>query len=40
MYDKIKKWYDDGMWTKEMVYNAYLKGKITEAEYKKIVGEK
>lgn len=39
MYEKIKAWYDAGFWTKEMVYNAYIKGKITLEEYKSIVKE-
>lgn len=39
MYEKIKRYYDEGIWTKEMVYNAYMKGKITLEEYKEIVGE-
>ena len=39
MFGKIKKWYESGMWTKKMVRNAVLKGKITEDEYTKITGE-
>ena len=39
MFDKIKKYYDNDMWTKAMVRNAVIKGKITEAEYEAIVGE-
>ena len=39
MYQKIKKWYEDGMWVKEMVKYAVIKGKITEDEYKIITGE-
>lgn len=39
MFEKIKKWYDSGMWTKKMVRNAVLKGKITEEEYTEITGE-
>lgn len=38
-YAKVKKYYDDGKWTKKMVYNAVNKGWITEEEYKEIVGE-
>lgn len=38
-YDRIKHWYDQGLWTKEQVHNAVDKGLITETEYKKIVGE-
>lgn len=39
MYDNIKKWYDAGVWTAEMVRQAWLKGKITEEEYHEIIGE-
>lgn len=39
MYQKIKRWYEYGMWTKEMVKNAVVKGKITAEEYKEITGE-
>ena len=30
MYDNIKKWYDAGVWTADMVRQAWLKGKITD----------
>lgn len=36
---KIQGYYNDKLWTKEMVKNAVLKGKITELEYKEITGE-
>lgn len=39
MFEKIKKWYESGMWTKKMVRNAVVKGKITEEEYTEITGE-
>jgi uncharacterized XkdX family phage protein len=39
MFTKIKKYYDSGFWTKEMVRNAVVKGKITKEEYKEIIGE-
>jgi len=39
MFEKIKKWYQQGMWTKAMVANAVVKGKITAAQYEEIVGE-
>ena len=38
MFEKIKKWYDLGLWTKEQVHQAVEKGLITEEEYKEIVG--
>ena len=39
MYQKIKKWYQQGLWTKVMVANAVAKGKITAEQYEEIVGE-
>lgn len=37
-YDMVKRFYDNGLWTKYMVYNAV--GKyITAAEYTEIIGE-
>lgn len=39
MFDKIKRWYDMGLWTKEMVKNAVKKGVITPEQYKEITGE-
>lgn len=39
MYEKIKKFYDLGLWTKEMVRDAVDKGIITEEEYAEITGE-
>jgi hypothetical protein len=32
MFEKIKKWYIQGLWTKEMVNNALYKGIITEEQ--------
>lgn len=39
MFLKIKKWYDSGLWTKAMVANAVVKGKITAEQYEEITGE-
>lgn len=39
MYEKIKMYYELRLWNSEMVRNAVLKGKITEAEFKEITGE-
>lgn len=39
MKEKINKWYEQGLWTAEMVRNAVIKGKLTEEEYREIVGE-
>lgn len=39
MKEKIKRWYEQGLWTAEMVRNAVINGKLTEDEYREIVGE-
>ncbi len=39
-FDKIKDFYERGLWTKEMVRNAVVKGKITADEYELITSEK
>ena len=36
-YDRIKHWYEQGLWTAEQVHQAYEKGLITKAEYQEIV---
>lgn len=38
MFEKIKMFYDKGLWTKEQVHQAVEKGLITEEEYIEIVG--
>lgn len=38
-YEKVKKYFSKGLWTKEMVHNAVIKGWITAEEYEEIVGE-
>lgn len=38
MFERIKKYYEKGLWTKEMVYQAVKKGLITEEQYIEIVG--
>lgn len=38
-FDKIKSYFDTGLWSVEMVSKAVAKGKISEDEYQKIVGE-
>lgn len=38
-FEKIKRYYDLGKWTKSMVQDAVDKGWITEDEYYEIVGE-
>lgn len=39
MFEKIKYYYDNGLWTKSKVRDAVVKGKITAEEYKLITGE-
>ena len=39
MFEKIKYYYENGLWSKERVINMLKKGIITEEEYKEIVGE-
>lgn len=39
MKEKIKRWYEQGLWTKEMVRNAVVKTVLTAAEYQEITGE-
>lgn len=38
-FEKIKEYYDNGLWTKTMVNKAVEKHKITPEEYELIVGE-
>lgn len=37
--EKIKGYYDKGLWSKDMVKNSVVKGKITAEEHKLITGE-
>lgn len=39
MFEKIKKFYIMGLYTKEQVYKFFEKGVITEEEYKSIIEE-
>ena len=38
-YEKVKGYYDAGLWNKHKVRNAVVKSWITPEEYKEIVGE-
>jgi uncharacterized XkdX family phage protein len=38
MFEKIKKWYKQGLWTAEMVNKAVEKGVITPEEAAEIMG--
>lgn len=40
MFDKIKRYYDSGLWNEERVRNVVNKGVITEEEFEKIVGKR
>jgi hypothetical protein len=37
-YDKVKHYFDSGLWDETRVYNAVVKEWITEEEYKEITG--
>lgn len=39
MFNKIKKWYDHGIWHKHQVHEAVVKGQLTSEEYELITGE-
>ena len=39
MYEVIKRNYDRGMWTKQMIAVAVKKGVITPEQYQEITGE-
>lgn len=38
MFEKIKKWYKQGLWTLAMVKNAFNKGILTKEQVKEILG--
>lgn len=38
-FNKVKGYYDNGLWNKTMVRNAVVKGWITAEEYQEITGE-
>lgn len=37
MFERIKKWYEQGLWTEQMVRNAVKKGVLTEAQAKEVL---
>jgi len=39
MYEKIKEYYNTGLWSEERVRNMVVKGVITEEEFYDITGE-
>lgn len=38
-YERVKYYYNAGLWSKPMVKNAVKKGVITKEQYKEITGE-
>ena len=38
-FRRIKDFYDEELWTKEMVYNTVAAGRITPEQYEQITGE-
>lgn len=38
-FEKIKGYYEEGLWSKPWVWDSVSKGKITELQYKEITGE-
>ena len=36
-FEKVKNYFDDGLWDENRVYNAVVKGWITKSEYSLIV---
>lgn len=40
MFDKVKKFYDKGLYTKSMVADFVKKNKITPEQYEEITGDK
>ena len=39
MYEKINKWYKQGLWSRTQVANAVMKKINTAEDYREIVGE-
>jgi hypothetical protein len=39
MFERIKKWYNQGLWTEEMVLNAVDKGVLTADEANEILNK-
>ena len=39
MFEKIKKWYEQGLWNEAMVRSAVHKNVITIAQYEEITGK-
>ena len=39
MYEKIKKFYDMGLYTEKQIFNYYIKGIISKEQYESIIKE-
>ena len=39
MFEKVKKFYELGLYSKEQVWQFVVKGKLTEEQYREIVGD-
>lgn len=39
MYEKIKRWYELGLWSEKQVREAHAKGYITPEQFKEITGK-
>ena len=39
MFEKIKKWYKQGLWNEVMVRNSYIKDVITEEQLNEILAQ-
>lgn len=37
MFERIKKWFEQGLWTEQMVRNAITKGVLTEEQAEEIL---
>lgn len=37
MFERIKKWYEQGLWTEQMVRNAVTKGVLTEEQAEEVL---
>lgn len=37
MFEKILKWYNQGLWTAQMIQEAFVKGVITKEQLNKIL---
>ena len=39
MFEKIKKWYKQGLWSEKMVLNAVSKGILTQEQVNEVIGK-